>query len=34
MKSIRDTAGQELRWIKPRVLGGEYQLQDGDHLLA
>ncbi len=34
MKSINECIGQELQWIHPNVLNGEYELRGGDELFA
>jgi hypothetical protein len=34
MKSINECIGQELQWIHPNVLSGEYELRGGDELFA
>jgi hypothetical protein len=34
MKSIRDRVGHELKWVQPHTLKMEYELLDGDELVA
>jgi hypothetical protein len=34
MKSINEVIGQELQWVHPKVLRGEYELLEGDELYA
>lgn len=34
MKSINERIGQELRWVHPKVLRGEYELREGDEVFA
>jgi hypothetical protein len=34
MRSIREAAGQTLRWTQPRALSREYELRAGDEVLA
>lgn len=34
MKSINECIGQELQWVHPSMLSGEYELRGGDELFA
>jgi hypothetical protein len=34
MKLLSERIGQELRWIKPKVLHAEYELREGDEVFG
>lgn len=34
MKSIRDLVGRELKWVQPQAMHSNYELRDGDEVVA